>query len=159
MSQFTTVQLTGERVLVKGEDRFGTTGETVLDGSTWAEVKRHQAFHSAQDSFEAAVEEFFAPLQEAGDKLNAALSTPKVDPDTYVVLVEGEEGTPGRQQEVIKLDQDSVVLRLIERGDFDRLVWVMDRLEVMTVEEVPAEDVSTFVDPTDIEPAPDTIEG
>lgn len=143
MSQFTTISLSGERVLVKGTDRFGTEGQTVLDGSTWAEVKRHRAFHLATDGFDAAVETFFAPLMEAADQLNKAIATPKPDPDTYVILVEGEEGTPGRQQEVIKLDADSVVLRLIERGDTDRLVWVMDSLEIMTVEDVPSTDPVT----------------
>lgn len=152
MSQFTTVALTGDRVLVKGTDRFGTTGETVLDGSTWAEVKRHTAFKDAESTFNEAVEDFFAPLMEAADQLQSTLSVRKPDPDTYVVLEEGEAATPGRQREVIHLDADSVVLRLIEAGQTDRLVWVMDRLEVMQVQELPAED--TFVDPTDYDGGP-----
>lgn len=136
---FTTANLTGERVLVKGTDRFGTEGTTVLDGSVWAQVKRHQAFHSAEETFDSAVEDFFAPLLEAAGQLEDALAVPAPDPITYVVLNEGVEGTDGREREVIKLDPDSVVLRLIEAGDTDRLVWVMDRLEVMTVEEPPAQ--------------------
>lgn len=155
MSQFTTIPLSNERVLVKGTDRFGTSGETVLDGSAWAEVKRHRAYHEATDGFDAAVEEFFAPLMEAADKLEQAISLPKPDPDTYVVLSEGVEGTPGKEAEVIKLGPDSVVLRLIERGDTDRLVWVMDRLEVMAVVPAAAPSVSheDYV-PADLEGGP-----
>lgn len=134
---FTTANLTGERVLVKGTDVFGTEGSTVLDGSEWAQVKRHSAFHSAQETFDSAVESFFEPLLEAANKLEDALALPAPDPITYVVLNEGVEGTDGQEREVIKLGPDSVVLRLIEAGDTDRLVWVMDRLEVMTVEEPP----------------------
>lgn len=77
---------------------------------------------------------------EAADKLESALSTPKPDPDTYVVLSEGTEGQSAKAPEVVHLDADSVVLRLIERGDTDRLVWVMGRLEVMQVKELPATD-------------------
>lgn len=138
MSQFTTINLTGDRVLVKGTDRFGTTGETVLDGYTWAEVKRHSAYKDAQSTFDSSVEAFFAPLMEAAEKLDQALAVRQPDPDTYVVLSEGVEATPGQDREVIHLDRDAVVLRLIEAGQHDRLVWVMDRLEVMQVQELPA---------------------
>lgn len=139
MGNFTTATLTNDRVMVKGTDRFGTEGTTVLDGSEWAQVKRHQAFHTAESAFDQSVEEFFAPLMAAADQLEQALSVPKPDPITYVVLDEGEEGTDGRERSVIKLSPDSVVLRIIESGETDRLVWVMDSLEVMTVEDVPAE--------------------
>lgn len=150
MSQFTTVALTGDRVLVKGTDVFGNEGQTVLDGAAWAEVKRHRAFHEAEGSFDTAVEEFFAPLMEASEKLQQAIATPALDPDSYVVLVEGEEATEGRSQEVIKLDTDSIVLRLIERGDTDRLVWVMDQLEVMQVEDTPDTDVTEQANDTQV---------
>lgn len=134
---FTTAKLTNERVLVKGTDRFGTEGTTVLDGSEWAEVQRRYSFTEATQNFDATVEEFFAPLFEATDKLDASLKRPGPDPITYVVFDEGVEGTPSRHRDVVRLNQDSVVLRLIEQGNFDRLVWVLDSLEVMTVEELP----------------------
>ena len=138
MSNFTTTQLIGDRVLVRGTDRFGTEGETVLEGFAWAQVKRHSAFKDAEATFNDAVEEFFAPLMQAADALEDSLSVRKPNPDTYVVLNEGVEATPGVEREVIHLDPDSVVLRLIEAGQGDRLVWVMDRLEVIDVEEPPA---------------------
>lgn len=138
---FSTINLTGERVLVKGTDRFGTDGETVLDATEWNEVQRHLGFSKAKESFDASVEEFFAPLMAAADQLQEQLSVPKPDPDSYIVLDEGEEGSAGRSREVIKLGHDSIVLRLIARGETDRLVWVMDQLEVMAVEDAPAQPV------------------
>lgn len=140
MSSFTTVALTGDRVLVKGTDRFGTAGQTVLEGFAWSQVKRHKAFKSAEATFDSAVEDFFAPLMAAADQLEESLAVKQPDPDTYVVLDEGVEASPGKDREVIHLDPDSVVLRLIEAGQTDRLVWVMDRLEVMVVEESTIED-------------------
>lgn len=136
---FTTVNLTNEQVLVKGTDRLGTEGQTVLDASVWNEVKRHKAFHSATETFDTTVEEFFAPLMKAQEELEEAFRRPAPDPITYVVLNEGVEATPGTPREVIKLDDDGIVLRLIEAGETDRLVWVMDRLAVVAVEEVPAQ--------------------
>lgn len=133
MAQFTTLNLTNERVLVKGADQFGTNGEVVLDASEWNDVKRRLAHGEAHEDFEAAVEEFFAPLMEAVDKLTASDAQPKADPMSYVTLHEGTEARQGRDEVTIKLGTDSIVLRIIERGDFDRLVWVNDRLEVLEV--------------------------
>lgn len=151
MSNFTTTQLIGDRVLVRGEDRFGVTGETVLEGFAWAQVKRHKAFKDAEATFSEAVESFFEPLLAAADKLEGSLQVRKPNPDTYVVLNEGVEATPGVEREVIHLDPDSVVLRLIEAGQGDRLVWVMDRLEVIDVEEPPAQADDTFDPGTPVE--------
>lgn len=135
---FTTKQLTGERVLVTGTDVLGTTGTTVLDSSEWNGVKAHLGYHEATDEFDAKVAEFFAPLTEAAEKLAAAGYTPQVDEDAIVVFDEGVEPTVGKQREVAHLGRDSIVLRLLERGDHDRLVWVNDSLEVLTKEELPA---------------------
>lgn len=132
MAQFTLQNLTNDRVLVKGTDASGTTGTTVLFATEWRSIKAHKDYQSATADFEAKVEEFFAPLTEAAEKLNAA-HAPKVDPITYVVLEEGVEATAGAERTVLKLGRDSVVLRLIEAGDFDRLVWVDDSLEVLEV--------------------------
>lgn len=130
---FTMLNLADERVLIKGTDSQGTDGQTVVFATEWNEVKRRQQFAEHSEDFDAAVEEFFAPLMEAATKLEDALAVPKPDPISYVVFDEGVESTPGRQREVHKLSHDSIVLRLIESGDHDRLVWVGDRLEVLAV--------------------------
>jgi hypothetical protein len=130
---FTTNALTGGRVLVRGQDSTGTNGETVLDGTEWAQAKAQAAHFEAHEGFDAAVEEFFAPLVEAAEKLESSLAMPALDRSSYFVIDEGEEATPGRSSTVIKLGRDSVILRLIEEGQSDRLVWVAGDLEVLEV--------------------------
>jgi hypothetical protein len=130
---FSTLNLTGERVLVKGTDSQGTEGSVVLDSSEWSEVKRHESFASAEQSFDATVEKFFAPLMAAADKFESAMAKPKLDPISYVTIHEGTEAVDGRDEVTIKLSPDSIVLRIIESGDTDRLVWVNERLEVLEV--------------------------
>lgn len=136
---FTTLNLTGERVLVKGTDAQGTTGEVVLDASEWNEVKRHVTVADAQENFDAKVEEFFAPLMLAAEQMQDAFKRPEIDPISYVTIHEGTEAVQGRDEITIKLSSDSIVLRLIEEGDTDRLVWVADRLEVLEVLPVQAQ--------------------
>ena len=132
MAQFTTTNLTGERVLVRGTDQFGTEGQTIVDAEQWNDVKARSSHMEAHENFEAAVEEFFAPIMEAADLLNSS-AQPKVDPISYVVLQEGTEAEQGRDEIAVKLTVDSIVLRLLEQGDYDRLVWVNDQLEVLEV--------------------------
>lgn len=146
MAQFTTANLTNERVLVKGTDQFGTEGQTVLDASEWNEVKAHQSQAHAVEGFDAAVEEFFAPLMKAIDEV-ASTQQKKIDPITYVVIHEGTEAQQGRDEVAVKLGTDSIVLRLIELGDYDRLVWVDSQLEVLEVMDFDGTDVPAEDDP------------
>ena len=129
---FSTVNLVGERVLVKGTDFLGTEGQVVLDSSQWIAVNREKQLKEATTEFDAAVEEFFAPLTQAADKAKAVGNKPEQDPIEFVVLEEGETGTPGKAPHLVKLTKDSVILRLIEENaGTDRLAWVNDTLEVL----------------------------
>lgn len=132
MAQFTTTNLTNERVLVRGTDQFGTEGQTIVSASQWNDVQARSSHLEAHENFDAAVEQFFAPLMEAADLLNTS-AQPKVDPISYVVLQEGTEAEQGRDEIAVKLNVDSIVLRLLELGDYERLVWVNDQLEVLEV--------------------------
>jgi hypothetical protein len=127
---FTTRNLTGERVLVSGQDIDGTTNKTVLDASQWIALNERDDVSQAQADFESAVEAFFKPLTDAADAAAKAIDTPK-DGIGYVVIEEGEEPTAGKRRQVVTLTHDSIVLRLIEQGDTDRLLWVGDKLEVI----------------------------
>jgi hypothetical protein len=129
---FSTLSLTGERIVVKGTDIEGGVGETILDASQWNELKARKTFDSATDAFNEAVEAFFAPLMEAADKIGKTLEKPE-DSLGFVVLDEGVEATPGRAPHVVKLTKDSMILRLLEDGNTDRLVWVGDSLEILEV--------------------------
>ena len=143
---FTTIKLAANQVLVRGTDVTGKSGETILDGSEWDAVNGHTDQHQAVAEFEAAIEEFFAPIAEAAAALEAAQSKVNTDPLYYIVVDEGQDATPGRPTEVIQLSRDSVILRLIEENaDTDRLIWVKDRL-VVTAAPVESTKPSFFPD-------------
>lgn len=141
---FTTTKLTNDRVLVTGTDLTGTAGKTVLDASQWVELNGRTDFNKAQLAFDEAVEQFFAPLSEAAEKLDKAMTRP-TDASAYIVLDEGSEGEAARPAHIVALNHDSIVLRLIEEGSTDRLIWVGETLEVIApapVSETPI--VDTF---------------
>jgi hypothetical protein len=129
---FTTKNLVDNRVLVSGTDQFGIDGSTVLNGTQWAEINEHTQFDAATEEFAAAVEAFFAPLTEATEKFEEARKRTE-DGLSYVVLHEGVAATPGQPEQLVKLSKDSMVLRLLEQGDSDRLVWVDGGLEILEV--------------------------
>lgn len=129
MSEFNTTALAGQRVLVTGSKE---NQQTILDSSEWDSIKAHQAYHLAGDAFDEAVTAFFAPIVEAAEKANAALveSLPKRDDAFVIVLSEGTEGVEEVEPEVIQLGRDAAILRMIEEGNTDRLVWVGDTIEI-----------------------------
>ncbi len=129
---FTTMNLTNDRVLVKGSDVHGGHGETILDASQWVELGQRSALRTAQADFDAAVDAFFAPLTEAAEKASKTVERP-TDSSAFVVLDEGTEGQQAVAPVIVSLTKDSIVLRLIEEGNTDRLVWVGDELEVLEV--------------------------
>lgn len=127
---FTTIKLAGNRVVVRGTDKFGTNGEQVLDATEWVEINERDEVSQAEAAFNQAVEQFFGPLTSAIDTYNKDRVVPQ-DPAQYIVLSEPTEGQPASPGQVLRLDQASVILRLIEDGDSDRLVWVGGKLEVL----------------------------
>lgn len=134
MTSFTKLNLTGGRVLVKGTDSQGTTGETVLWANEWNQVNAHLKVDVAQADFDEAVSAFFAPLTEAAEALQAQYEKDNApDPLSYVTLNEGVEGIAGHAPEVVTLSRDSMVLRALEEGHEDRLVWVGNTLEILEV--------------------------
>jgi len=132
MSRFTTRTLTNDRVMVKGTDIDGGVGETVLDASQWNDLKARNDVKTATADFDAAVEAFYAPLLEAAEKANRSLERP-TDSLAHVVLDEGQEAVPGRAPQIVNLTKDSMVLRLLEDGNTDRLIWVDGELEILEV--------------------------
>lgn len=133
MANFTSVKLTDERVLVRGTDVMGHEGETVLNSAQWNEVIAHTEHSLAVEDFDRAVEEFFAPLTAAAEKVSKQMTKP-TDPLSYVVLHEGTEGVEGTDDVLVKLNKDSMILRLLESNDFDRLVWVGKELEILAAD-------------------------
>lgn len=124
--------LTGDRVSVKGQDVDGVDGETVLDARQWRELEQRAQVKEATAEFDAAVEAFYAPLIKAAEATKKSFERPE-DSISFIVLDEGEEPVAGRAPQVVHLNKDSVVLRILESGNTDRLIWVDGSLEVLEV--------------------------
>jgi len=136
-SNFTTVALANNRVLVRGTDGFGKSGETVVDGTEWAAFKQRQETAQLHATFDAKVEEFFAPLIEAAEAVDQAHKV-ELDPLLFIVEQEGSTGREAQPEIVRQLSHDSVILRALESGAADRLVWVGDDTLEVTAQPVVA---------------------
>lgn len=149
MTTFTITELANDRVLISGEDRRGVYGEQVLDAGAHFERKRHEATKSAHADFDAALEEFYAPLTAAAQALKSTVEF-DIDPLLYVVEQEASEGRAAQDKVVVRLDNASVLIRAIETGQSDRLIWIKDELIVTardtSVPAVPVEDNYPGVD-------------
>ena len=127
---FNTKALAGDRLLVTGNPGQ----QTILYARQWNTIKREQGKSVLLADFDSKIEEFFAPLLAAQEKLDKAM-TPVIDPAFTIVLNEGKESQPGEDTVVVELDDDSAVARLIETGQLERLIWVgNDRIEILEYE-------------------------
>ena len=151
-AQFKTIRLANHRVLVDGTDAFGNSGRTVLDSTQWDGIKAELTKSTVEDQFNAAVEEFYAPLLEKIDAIVADAQKSVVD-DAYVLTVgETVDAVEAVEPTVYRLNQDSAILRLIEEGRTDRLVWVNDSLEIIAEQdETPANAEASVDAATDTE--------
>lgn len=121
---FVVQNMLGDQALVSGTDHRGFDGKTIVSTTQWDELKARTNFSSAVEDFDAAVEEFFKPLTEAAEKAAKASAGKPQDSSEYVVLKEGTEGVKSEPAQIVALTKDSIILRLIEEGNTDRLVWV-----------------------------------
>lgn len=121
---FQVQNMLGDQALVSGTDKLGNEGKTIVSTSQWDELKARSNFSAATEDFDAAVKEFFAPLTEAAEKAELALAGKPQDSAEYVVLKEATEGVEPEPAEIVALSKDSIILRLIEEGNTDRLMWV-----------------------------------
>lgn len=124
MKQFTLKYLTGNRVYVYGTNDAGLPHEVVLDGTVLRELQQHHLEHRAGNAYDRTVEEFFAPLTDAAEMLQLIQQPLEADPAFVYVVDEGVEPVKGVKPEAYKLDHDGAVLRLLEAGNIDRLIWV-----------------------------------
>ena len=124
MKQFTLKYLTGNRVYVYGTNDAGLPHEVVLDGTRLRALQQHHLVDKAGDTYDRTVEEFFAPLTDAAEMLQLMQQPLEADPAFVYVVKDGVEPVKGVEPEAYKLDHDGAVLRLLEAGDIDRLIWV-----------------------------------
>ena len=123
---FNLTMLAGNQALITGDK---SKQRCVLDATQWIQIKQHQARIEAEEVFDATVEEFYKPLTEAAGEYESRLGQiMKADPAFEYVLQPGAEGTEKTSREVYYLDNASAILRMIESGDTDRLIWVNDQI-------------------------------
>ena len=121
---FNITKLAGHKLLVTGD----ANQAVVLDTTEWDGVAAIVAKHDAQHAYDTAVEEFFAPLQGAADKLEkAGLDSTLQDPAFVVTLHDEVEGTESKDAVQMILSNEATIVRLLLAGDFSRLVWVGDK--------------------------------
>jgi hypothetical protein len=119
--------MVGDEALVTGTDVAGNSGRTTVSTTQWNELQARAGFTKATEDFDKAVEEFFKPLTKAAKKAQKKMAaSQEQDPISYVVIDEGIEGVEAKPRQLVHLSRDSIILRLIEEGDTDRLVWVDD---------------------------------
>lgn len=123
---FNVQTMLGQTAVVSGTDINGRTGSTTVSTAQWEELNGRTGFSKAQKDFDQAVEDFFKPLTEAADKATAAMAGKTQDPVEFVVLAEATTGVQAKPAQIVALSKDSIILRLIEEGTTDRLVWVDD---------------------------------
>jgi hypothetical protein len=119
-----TTPLVGGGVLVEGKDITGRKGRTVLWSGAWDAVQAVRAHAEANEVFDAHVREFFEPIMKAAEAAKA-IAHPNSTAEEQYVITEKVEGVEG---EVIILDPQGVILRLLDEGKHDRLRWVGDEL-------------------------------
>lgn len=130
MSQtFRTTALAGNRILVDGNDGVDNH-KVILDAEEFNGLHTRDLQLAAGEAFDKAVEDFFAPLTAASEAL-ATAAKPDRDPAFFIVIEEGSVGSVEQREIVHYLEKDTVVLRLIEQGSTDRLIWVGDSIEVL----------------------------
>ena len=138
MQTFNVTELADDRFLIEGTNRKGEHCQTILYSSLYNQIKDEEQTKAAAADMDASIQDFFAPLVAAGERL-AQSKERQWDPDfTYVVEAptKGTESKPGR---MIPLDYSTVALRMIEEGDYSRLLWVTigdrDEIEVLKLPE------------------------
>ena len=134
---FNVTELAGHRALVTGD----ANQQCILDTTERDELRLMLENREIDEMFEEGIEDFFAPLTRAAElhdrrhELLAQQFNQADDPAFSLVLKEAVEGVEGVEEERVVLSHDSVVLRLIDSGRTDRLVWVgNDRIEVIALQ-------------------------
>ena len=126
---FTVTYLAGDRALVQ-ED----THQIILDAEEYLAMKLRQEKTGLIAQYDQSVADFFKPLTDMADKIKSVEEQEnRIDPDFHFVLAEGTEGEEPVRREVYRLEKDTVILRLIEEGRAERLIWIGDQLEILAL--------------------------
>ena len=150
---FNVTELAGHRALVTGD----ANQQCILDTTERDELRLLIENREVDQMFDEDIEDFFAPLTQAAElhdrrhELLAQQFNQADDPAFSLVLKEAVEGVEAVEEERVVLGHDSVVLRLIDSGQTDRLVWVgNDTIEVIAQKQ----SARTVVDEINIDDLP-----
>ena len=149
---FNVTELAGHRALVTGD----ANQQCILDTTERDELRLMLGNREIDEMFEEDIEDFFAPLTRAAElhdlhhKELAQQFEQTDDPAFNFVMKAGVEGVEAVEEERVVLGHDSVVLRLIDSGQTDRLVWVGND----TIEVIAQKPARTVVDEIDIDDLP-----
>ena len=134
-SQFNTTKLNNHRVLIEGPKGQ----HYIADGSQLVDIDAYITAKEAEEQYNYETEEFFAPLLDASDKLEAALKARSDARDAYtekVIFTEGRPAIPAVEEDSVVLTHDSQVLLRLRRGDDSQLRWVgKDQILIVADEE------------------------
>ena len=142
---FNIVKLAGHRSLVTGDT---DEQKVILDSTEWDHFKENMAQVQAAEVFDDMVAEFFAPLAAAAETAEAVARAGAAhvkDPAFFITVQEGESPTDGVEEITVMLNRDGAILRLIESGATDRLLWVGSNIEILAYTE-PVFDGPVIVD-------------
>lgn len=142
-ASFTVQGLLNGGAVVMGTDIHGAQGMMEVSTHQWESIQRTVQSRSNQEQFDQKVEDFFKPLTDAAQAVLDA-SKQERDPLSYVTLKPGVEGTIAAAEEVVHLNNHSIILRILEDGiqsDINRLVWLDD--ETLVILEAPVQVDST----------------
>ena len=134
-SQFTTTNLTNHRVLIEGPKGQ----HYIADGTQLVDIDAYIVAKEAEEEYNSETEEFFAPLLDATDKLEAALKARKDVGEPYVekvIFTEGRPAIPAVEEDSAVLTHDSQIIVRLRRGDDSQLRWVgKDQIVIVADEE------------------------
>ena len=130
MSKFSTLPLVNNQVLVidSVENKM-----TKLDAGEWNSIKIWEKKVDATEAFDAEIAEYFKPFNEILDNAVRKFEglEPKADPNSVYEVTEGVDAVEGIKPKAYSLSKDSQILRLIESGQDDRLIWIGEELEIL----------------------------
>lgn len=115
---FEITRFKGAVFAVRGTDIEGNTGKAVLYSPTWAAVLEARKQTLAQETFDLAVREFFAPITDAVD------AAAKQGKDFSSVTIVEEE--PGVVRQAIALEREGEILNILDQERGDLVLWLDD---------------------------------
>jgi len=127
-SSFTLTKFTGNVVQIAGTDVTGAEGSIILHADEYVRLNQKLASIKAEDVFDDAIEAHFKDITDAAEALKAARENPETNSEFDITIKEGVEGVESVSAVRIRPSLETIIIRLVEAGDTDRLRWVNEAL-------------------------------